>query len=126
MNVSDHSSLVCKGIMFAAVVGASVGLNCPKAILFLEATEKSLELVEMMGFASKNGSQYAGSLSGVIGLWAQIGASCSGNVVGRYLAIYGWSHYIPVQVFGTFGLVSLLGFSFFSENRNKFVRPKEE
>jgi sugar phosphate permease len=53
-------------------------------------------------------NRYAGTISGVIGLFAQIGASCSGNIVGAMVSKSGWKYYVPSQIAGTISLVLLL------------------
>lgn len=110
-NINTKARVIRRVLIFATVFGASIGLNCPKAMLFLLATEKSLELVNILFVDVVSGhtsNKFAGSISGGIGLVAQIGASCSGNIVGSVLSKSGWGSYIPFQVIGTCALVLLL------------------
>ena len=99
-------------------LGAGFGVNAPKALLFLLATEECLEVIRLLKeIYSSSASKLmgvlinieAGSLSGLIGLCAQFGASMSGYLVGvKLLPFFGWSALAKIQIYSTVILIGLL------------------
>lgn len=72
----------------ALVSSAGFGINGPKALLQLRATEQSLVALEAWRSRTADpagGKTSTGTVSGVMGLCAQVGASCSGMVLAVYV-----------------------------------------
>lgn len=96
--------------------GIGFGVNAPKAVLFLLATEEWLELMQLCRSQKIKGaianyfmSMEAGTLSGIIGLCAQLGASMSGYLLGIHiLPVFGWKALCWMQILGAVMLIVLL------------------
>lgn len=78
-------SLVQSAVFKVVVFGAGFGVNAPKALLPLLATEEWLKLCQTWQRSRGERSRWAGTISGIVGFCCQIGALGSGTVIGRLL-----------------------------------------
>jgi sugar phosphate permease len=109
-----------------AVLGSSVGFNCPKALLSLETTEKGMWLVGRLNSGRDQDNTHAGTMSGVIGLIAQLGCSFSGSMVGSLITNHGWQMLTFCQIISGMVLLLLLVVSMFAENATTVNKQKSD